>query len=158
MSPTEAVVFIPDDVECNEGLYARRGIAHIERRGHRFVGVMRNAERVMRLARAGIVVVFAHRAHSASLPTEGIKREWVGEETCRLVPIVQESAPYRSNSASPPRPVGQHYGLAAPFDESPTVVILERQRAAAKWHNGRVPAADVVEQAARRWGFHPTPN
>src|SRR4051812_34334822 len=102
MSPAEAVVYIPGDVEGDEGLYARRGIAHIERHGHRFIGVMRNAERVMRLARAGVVVVFAHRSHSAALPAEGIKRECVGEETCQIVPIIQEAAPYRSNSASPP--------------------------------------------------------
>lgn len=89
MSPTEAaVVYIPDDVECNEGLYARRGVAHIERGGRKFLGVLRNAERVIRLARAGVVVVFAKRAHSASLPGEGIKREFVGEETCALIPIL----------------------------------------------------------------------
>jgi hypothetical protein len=121
VSPTEAVVFIPDDVECDDGLYARRGVAHIERRGHRFVGVLRNAERVIRLARAGVVVVLAHRSHSASLPAEGIKREHVGEETCRLVPIVQEAVPHR---VGPHR----HHGLAAPFDESPTVAILDRWR------------------------------
>lgn len=124
MSPTEAVVYIPDDIECDDGLYARRGVAHIERRGHRLVGVLRNAERVIRLARAGVVVVFAHRAHSDSLPAEGIKRECVGEETCRLIPIVQEAT-----AALPrPRPVGRHYGQAAPFDESPTVAILDRWR------------------------------
>jgi hypothetical protein len=97
---SEAVVYIPDDVEYDVGLNARRGIAHIERHGHKFAGVLRNAERVIRLAREGVVVVFARRAHSDSLRAEGIKRECVGEETCRLVPIVQEATE-------------RHYGQAA---------------------------------------------
>lgn len=134
MSPAEAVVYIPEDIECDDGLYARHGVAHIERRGHKFVGVLRNAERVLRLARAGVVVVFAKRAHSASLPAEGIKRECVGEETRRLVPIVQEAAVHRGSA----RPVGQ----AAPFDESPTVAILDRWRAEMRQNNGRIPARD----------------
>jgi hypothetical protein len=99
--------------------------------GHKFLGVLRNAERVLRLARAGVVVVFAQRAHSASLSAEGIKRECVGEETRRLVPIVQERPPGA-------RPVG----LAAPFDESPTVAILDRWRAEMRQNNGRIPARD----------------
>jgi hypothetical protein len=53
-------------------------------------------------------------------------RECVGEDTCRLVPIVQED------------PVGQYSGQAAPFDESPTVAILDRWRTTIKQHNGQV--------------------
>lgn len=81
-------------------------------------------------------------------------RECVGEDTRRLVPI----APAADRAGSH-RPVGQYSGQATPFDESPTVVILDRRRTTMKQHNGRIPtganAADVVEQAARRWGFHP---
>ena len=106
---TRAIVYIPDDVDCDDGLYARRGVVHIERRGHRFLGVFRNAERVLRLARDGVVVVFAHRSHSASLPAEGIKREHVGEETCELVPIVQKAMPRRVGPPSP-RPRGRQNG------------------------------------------------
>lgn len=155
MSPTRAIVYIPDDVECDDGLYARRGVAHIERRGNRFLGVMRDWAHVLRLAGEGVVVVFAKREHCPSAAE--VRREFVGEETTRLVPILQEATPYRPDSPSP-RPRGRHYGQAAPFDESPTVAILDRQRATLKRHNGRIPAVDVVEQAARRWGFRPTSN
>jgi hypothetical protein len=132
LSPTEAaVVYIPEDVEHDDGLYARLGVVHIERRGHKFLGVLRNAERVLRLARTGVVVVFAKRAHSALLPAEGITREWVGEETRRLVPIIQ-GLPLNA------RPVGP----AAPFDESPTVAILDSWRAEMRQNNGRIPLRD----------------
>jgi hypothetical protein len=85
--PTEAVVYIPEDVERDDGLMARRGVAHVERRGYRFVGVLRDWSHVIRLAREGVVVVFARRAHSASTHAAGMRREYVGEETCALIPF-----------------------------------------------------------------------
>lgn len=88
MSPTEAVVYVPDDVERDDGLMARRGVAHVERRGYRFIGVLRDWSHVIRLAREGVVVVFAGRAHSASPHVAGIRREFVGEETCALIPLL----------------------------------------------------------------------
>jgi hypothetical protein len=116
LSPTEAaVVYIPEDVESDDGLMARRGVAHVERRGYRFVGVLRDWSHVIRLAREGVVVVFARRAHSASPHAAGMRREYVGEETCALIPfaangeitgrhdgansMVNEVAAYRSGYA-----------------------------------------------------------
>jgi hypothetical protein len=61
-------------------------------------------------------------------------RECVGEDTCRLIPIAQETAADRPGSH---RPVGQYSGQAAPFDESPTVALLDRWRTTTKQHNGR---------------------
>lgn len=119
MIPTEAVVYIPDDLECDDGLYARQGIAHGERRGYRIAGVLRKVEHVLSLAAEGAVVVVAKLAHARSLKA-GTRYELVGEETCRLMPIVQEVAAHRSGS---------------PWDEGPTVAILDRFR-----HNGRVPS------------------
>lgn len=86
MSPTEAVVYIPEDIECDEGLYARLGVAHIERRGNRLLGVIRDWAHVLRLAGGGVVVVFAKREHCP--PATNVRREYVGEETTRLIPFV----------------------------------------------------------------------
>ena len=87
MSPTEAVVYIPDGIECDDGLHMRRGIAHAERRGYRLLGVLRDWARVLRLEAEGAVVVFARREHAASVSRWDVKREFVGEETCSLVPF-----------------------------------------------------------------------
>lgn len=125
MSPSQSVVFIPGDIECDDGLYARQGVAHIERRGNKFIGVMRDWGHVLRLAAEGVVVVFAKREHCP--PATQVRREFVGEETCRLIPIVQEAAGHRPDLPIP-RPVGRLHGRAAPFDESPTVVIFDRRR------------------------------
>lgn len=119
---TEAVVYIPDDLDCDEALLARRGVAHIERRGYRFVGVLRKWTHVLAAAAEGAVVVFARQEHAAAVSRWKVKREFVGEETCRLVPIVQEVAVHRPNS---------------PFDEGPTVAFLDRFR-----RNGRIPVSD----------------
>jgi len=86
--PTDAVVYLPDDVEDDRGLLARRGIAHAERRGYRLVGVLRDLTLVLRLAGEGTVVVFTRHAHWASRRPE-IDGELVGEETCRLIPLIR---------------------------------------------------------------------
>jgi len=87
--PTDAVIYLPDDVEDDRGLLARRGIAHAERRGYRLVGVLRDLALVLRLASEGTVVVLAKRAHWPSRQaTAGVKRELVGEETCGLIPFI----------------------------------------------------------------------
>lgn len=132
MNPSEAVVYIPDDIECDDGLYARLGVAHIERRGNRFAGVLRDWAHVLRLAAEGAVVVFAKREHCPAAAK--VRREFVGEETMRLIPIVQEDAALRAVLPSP-RPRGRHFGLAAPVDESPTVPILDRWRSTRRRSN-----------------------
>jgi hypothetical protein len=158
VSPTEAVVYVPAGAVCDDGLFARRGVAHIERRGYRFAGVLRNWKHVLDQAARGVVVVFARREHAATVPGCAVEHEFVGEETCRLVPIVQQAAVQRREQQQ------GHYGRAAPFDESPTVPILDRWRAA---KTGNAPneravtpargreqsAAQLVEDTARLWGY-----
>lgn len=150
MNPSEAVVYIPDDIDCDDGLDARRGVAHIERRGYRFAGVLRVWQQVLLLAAAGAVVVFARQEHAATVSQWKVKREFVGEETMRLIPIVQEDPALRAVLPSP-RPRGRLFGLAAPFDESPTVPILDRWRAAGRLPRNDSPAERLVDDAARRW-------
>lgn len=113
MIPTEAVIFVPDDLDGDDALYARQGIAHAERRGYRLAGVVRNVKHALSLAAEGAVVVLAKQAHVKLLKT-GVKHELVGEETCGLIPfmkngeltgrqganqIVSEVAAYRSGYA-----------------------------------------------------------
>lgn len=137
MSPTEAVVYIPEDSDCYDGLYARRGVAHIERRAYRFGGVLRKWRHVLEKAAEGAVVVFARQEHAASVSQWAVKREFVGEETCRLIPIVQEAA---VNRRSP-----------SPCDESPTVALLDRWRAIQRRAWNTSPAERLVDDTARRW-------
>lgn len=139
MIPTEAVVYIPDDIDGDGGLYARQGVAHIERRGNRFVGVLRDWAHVLRLAGEGVVVVFARREHCP--PAAEVRSEFVGETTTRLIRIVQEAPADRVDPG--PQPRGELYGRAAPFDESPTVAFIDRWRASMKRRN--CPAASEAE-------------
>lgn len=144
MIPTEAVVYIPDDIELDGGLYARQGVAHIERRGNRLAGVLRDWAHVLRLAGEGVVVVFARREHCP--PAAEVRREFVGEETTRLVRIVQEAPAISADSG--PRAAG-----AAPFDESPTVAFLDRWRATMKRHNGPATSEDETFPLGDDGGF-----
>lgn len=90
MIPTEAVIYVPDDVEGDDGLHMRRGIAHAERRGYRLVGVLRDWARVLRLEAEGAIVVFARKEHAAAVSRWKVKREFVGEETCGLIPFLAD--------------------------------------------------------------------
>lgn len=100
MIPTEAVVYVPDELDRDDALYARQGIAHAERRGYRLVGVVRNVKLALSLAAEGAVVVLAKQAH-AKLLNSGVKHELVGEETSGLIPFIMNG-----------EIVGRHRGLA----------------------------------------------
>lgn len=118
---TDAVVYVPEDLDADDALLARRGIFHVERHRNRLVGVLRDAAEVLRLAGEGVMPVVARWSHAAPLREAGVQYEVVGDDTCRLVPIIHQVVPG-------PRPNGRVYGNAAPFDESPTVAILDRWR------------------------------
>lgn len=100
MTPTEAVIYIPDELDQDDALYARQGIAHAERRGYRLLGVVRNAKHVLSLAAGGAMVVLAKQAHAKLLRPE-INHELVGEETSGLVPFIMNG-----------EIVGRHAGFA----------------------------------------------
>lgn len=85
---TDAVVYIPEDLEGDDGLCARQGVAHAERRGYRLAGVVRVWKHVLTLAAEGTVVIFTRPEHAARHARyRSIKREFVGEETCGLIPF-----------------------------------------------------------------------
>lgn len=130
MIPTEAVVYVPDDLDCDDGLYARQGVAHAERRDYRIAGVMRKAEQVISLAAEGAVVVVAKLAHM-KLPKAGIKYELVGEDTCGLVPFVSNGQIVGRSGGFVNEVSAYRSGYADGFVDSVTLQSSKRRQG---WH------------------------
>lgn len=125
----EAVVYVPDELECDDGLFARRGVVHVERQGYRLVGVLRTWKHVLALAAEGAVVVFARREHAARHSRyAGIKREFVGEETCRLVPFVTNGEIVGRQAALMSEVLAYRSGYADGYLDSTTLRAAKRRQ------------------------------
>lgn len=140
---SDAIVYIPPDLP-DDKQFAREGIDHLERRGYTFGGVFRSiTHAVTALANGASVVVCARQSHWN--PALGLAVEFVGDETRRLTWSI---------------PPGDRLALRHHELSEERTVELRRPATvpglAARNRRRNAPAADLVEQAARRLGFKPS--
>jgi hypothetical protein len=103
VQPPAAFVFVPPGIP-SDGHYAREGVTHIERRGYRFAGVLRDPDHVEQFLDQGTaeIVVFARTVHrTAEWAGTGLRQEVVGEETRRLTPLPPQAHPLNRRGFEP---------------------------------------------------------